>query len=449
MDKEQIQMHEYEKIAFLDEASHDRISALLAEQATDLGQDDKTSYFFVLPDMNLSVASKSGASVIKLKTGQIGRGIGHVELPEVELAGPEQTNNAVELLTELTGYSPELSEQIRHNYLLNEVEIAVKYTETWGFHAELEYIYEGGSDDVIEQSKKDAESRINTVAGMLGITLATDSELITFTEKFEADRIPRGEYSSESVRKLYDSLHKRALLKRMPEQQFLDAETVDWIAQNRPLDLPNEGSKLLLSQEEKDIVANAALPTEWFSNDERALTIHGQLHHFRTAVFAATIARQNGATESQAKTVFVAGLVHDIARTHDKDDPTHAIRSAEWFKENYKEVKDSLGKYMRDVSADEVSAIIEVHDGAMDNASEELIDLKHILRTADALDRYRLPKLSWWIRDEYLKSKPTTEMKTTAFDVVVSSENEMLASRNVKKATQQILRFCEGVVDAT
>ena len=54
------------------------------------------------------------------------------------------------------------------------------------------------------------------------------------------------------------------------------------------------------------------------------------------------------------------------------------------------------------------------------------INVSKYLRAADALDRFRLPKVKWWIDDSYLEIKPTAEMKEFSFNLVVSSEQYRL-----------------------
>jgi hypothetical protein len=49
-----------------------------------------------------------------------------------------------------------------------------------------------------------------------------------------------------------------------------------------------------------------------------------------------------------------------------------------------------------------------------------------LLKTADALDRYRLPKTKWWQGDAFLKLLPSTALKSFAFDLVVESERRYL-----------------------
>lgn len=71
--------------------------------------------------------------------------------------------------------------QKRHNYLYKGVELALKWSEIWGYHLELEIV-------VTDQNQKAAaESKIFAVTKDLGIKIMTDEELKEFTEKAEAD----------------------------------------------------------------------------------------------------------------------------------------------------------------------------------------------------------------------------------------------------------------------
>lgn len=58
-------------------------------------------------------------------------------------------------------------------------------------------------------------------------------------------------------------------------------------------------------------------------------------------------------------------------------------------------------------------------DVADSAASGPLTDL---LKTADALDRYRMPRQRWWPRDEFLRVIPPPWLHRVAFDLVVETE---------------------------
>lgn len=70
--------------------------------------------------------------------------------------------------------------QERHNYLYKGVEIAVKYSEYWEHHVEMEIVV-----DKAENTLK-AEEQIKEEANELGVKLMTDEEIKIFTESVES-----------------------------------------------------------------------------------------------------------------------------------------------------------------------------------------------------------------------------------------------------------------------
>ena len=72
------------------------------------------------------------------------------------------------------------NDQKRHNFLYKGVEIAVKYSIDWGYHAELEIVINDARD------KEIAETQIREVAEELGLRLMTDEEVLQFTSEIEA-----------------------------------------------------------------------------------------------------------------------------------------------------------------------------------------------------------------------------------------------------------------------
>lgn len=73
---------------------------------------------------------------------------------------------------------PEISEQFRINYILpNSIEVALKYTLTWGFHIEVEKLYKADDSEKNEVEKIQAKNDIDNVGSMLGIKYITDEEM--------------------------------------------------------------------------------------------------------------------------------------------------------------------------------------------------------------------------------------------------------------------------------
>jgi adenylate cyclase class IV len=155
------------------------LARFLGKNAKNLGADDKRIWFFVMPDKLLKVTHnitlQSGK--ITLKLTKIGKG-SHFEEIEFPIA-KAAILPAVNLFVKL-GYSYLFEPTIlRHNYLYKGVELALKYSKTWGYHLELEILI--GS----LKEKAKAEKKIISVAKMLGVETMSEKELWGFTQKIE------------------------------------------------------------------------------------------------------------------------------------------------------------------------------------------------------------------------------------------------------------------------
>ncbi|GHJ28567.1 hypothetical protein TPA0910_30000 [Streptomyces hygroscopicus subsp. sporocinereus] len=175
---------EIEMRARFDEEAHDRLFARLQQEATDLGCDDKHIYFYVLPDKLLKVTDNTaaGSAKITLKHSKIGQG---AAFPETEIAiAREDVPAAVQVFNAL-GFESQMHQAFnrRHNYRFRGVEIAVKWSEAWGHHAEFEVLLDDNASDAARQ---EATDRIFAVAKELEVTLMTEQELADFTAAFEA-----------------------------------------------------------------------------------------------------------------------------------------------------------------------------------------------------------------------------------------------------------------------
>lgn len=180
MTKDKNKNIEIELRSIFGKAKHDQIKKYLDKNAKDLGEDDKDVYFFLLPDRITkavnNVSRKSAKIVIKLN--RIGRGTSDFEEIEIPI-NPSDFDKAVKLFSALQFDQIQDSYQKRHNYLLDGVEIALKWTDSWGYHMELEIV-------VDDKSKKDAaEVKIRKVADRLGVRIMTEDELKEFARKID------------------------------------------------------------------------------------------------------------------------------------------------------------------------------------------------------------------------------------------------------------------------
>ncbi|WP_225846374.1 hypothetical protein [Streptomyces sp. HPF1205] len=175
---------EIEMRARFDELAHDRLITRLEREGEDLGRDDKRIYFYVLPDKLLKVTDNiaAGSAKITLKAGKIGQG---AAFPETEIPiAREDVDAAVRIFNHL-GFEGEMHEAFnqRRNFRFRGVEIAVKWSEAWGHHAEFEVLL---ADTSGQAALDEAEARIRAVARELDVTLMSEQELADFTAAFEA-----------------------------------------------------------------------------------------------------------------------------------------------------------------------------------------------------------------------------------------------------------------------
>ncbi|TQF04233.1 CYTH domain-containing protein [Kitasatospora acidiphila] len=175
---------EIEMRARFDKETHDRLLNRLRQDGEDLGDDAKHIYFYVLPEQLLKVtdSTAAGTAKITLKGSKIGQG---AAFPETEFAiAREDVPTAVKVFNAL-GFENAMHEafNFRHNFHYQGVEIALKWSEAWGYHAEFEVLLDDGASDAAHD---DASAQIIEAAAELGVTLMSEQELADFTAAFEA-----------------------------------------------------------------------------------------------------------------------------------------------------------------------------------------------------------------------------------------------------------------------
>ncbi|WP_329581382.1 hypothetical protein OG500_17785 [Kitasatospora sp. NBC_01250] len=175
---------EIEMRARFDKETHVRLMDRLRKGGEDLGDDAKHIYFYVLPEQLLKVTDNTAAGTAKitLKGSKIGRG---AAFPETEFAiAREDVPAAVKVFNAL-GFESAMHEafNFRHNFRFQGVEIALKWSEAWGYHAEFEVLLDDGASGA---ARDEASAQIIDVAAELGVTLMSEQELADFAAAFEA-----------------------------------------------------------------------------------------------------------------------------------------------------------------------------------------------------------------------------------------------------------------------
>jgi hypothetical protein len=215
------------------------------------------------------------------------------------------------------------------------------------------------------------------------------------------------------------SLHKLAEEGNLPLHQNIDPETLEWIKKNKPDDLTNADYSEVANSIDVSKLTQLTPSNIWFTSENKINSLHGIRHLMRVAIYVYYLSKS---IENAVKrnSLLLASLLHDIRRETDKTDEGHAKRGADWYQNKQDEIHTSLN--IKEIDENIVIELIEQHEEMSDKNSS----LLNILKTADALDRYVQPKMKWWINDEYLKLKPTIELKAFAFDLVTRSEEKYL-----------------------
>ena len=168
-----------------------RLKKFLGEHAQNLGDDNKDTYFYVWPDKVIKVVDNktTGKAKIVLKPGRI-HTQSHFHESELTLI-PAEISTAKQFCENLEPEKIMQAYQFRTNYEYKGVEIAVKYTQSFGFHVELEILV----DD--ENKKEEAGERIRLVAEELGIRLLSAEDLQRVVVELEGG-MNYGAYTNEN-----------------------------------------------------------------------------------------------------------------------------------------------------------------------------------------------------------------------------------------------------------
>ena len=180
MKKAAVPQIEIEFRSMFDRKKYDDLKKFLDKNTQDLGEDDKDVYFFIMADKLLKVVdnvSQKNAKLV-LKLSKIGKGS---DFEEIEIPiNQTEVKKAVKMFKALSLTDNIMhSFQKRHNYLYKGVELALKNSDIWKHHLELEIMINN------QKKKAAAEKQIREVATELGVQLMTDQELAEFTKKAE------------------------------------------------------------------------------------------------------------------------------------------------------------------------------------------------------------------------------------------------------------------------
>jgi adenylate cyclase class IV len=173
-------MLEIEKRGFLTEEKYNWLLDYLGENGENLGADDKEVVYYIYPDKLLKVVnniSKRSAK-ISLKMSKIGEGSA---FPETEVFFEQEDFDKIKYIFDTIAKPEKIMDGIqkRKNFKYKDCEIAIKWSEAWGSHFEIEKMVSGHGE------VGSAEKELHGIADELGIKILTDEELREFTKKAE------------------------------------------------------------------------------------------------------------------------------------------------------------------------------------------------------------------------------------------------------------------------
>jgi adenylate cyclase class IV len=182
---------EIEHRSLITEQDFLRLREFLNSNAENLGNDNKDTFFYVWSDKVIKVVEnkETGKAKMVLKPGRLHKQ-SHFHESELTILAAE-VEQAKIFCESLEPEKIMRAYQFRTNYKFKGVELALKYTQSFGFHMELEVMV----DDL--SKKPEAEQQIENVARELDIKLLNDEDLKKLTVELEGG-MNYGEYTNEN-----------------------------------------------------------------------------------------------------------------------------------------------------------------------------------------------------------------------------------------------------------
>lgn len=183
--------------------------------------------------------------------------------------------------------------------------------------------------------------------------------------------------------------------------QIIDAPTLRWLKEKQKFDeISIFDIKKTFKPLNKEIFLKFIPHSNWFINSSRRLSIHGESHALRVMLFSYLICNIKNIRNYEKH--LISASIHDILRASDINDSNHGEGASKWFLEN-----TNLFSNLDDEEIEGISAAIKYHDIDYNLIPKEILlkfgDLIDVLKCADALDRFRLPREDWFPKKELFK----------------------------------------------
>lgn len=164
---------------------------------------------------------------------------------------------------------------------------------------------------------------------------------------------------------------------------------------------------------------------EWFDKNP-LIGIHGLSHTLRVMVYTYILCQQK--KEIRIDPFMIAASIHDLKRTKDEREDEHGLNAAKWFLKN-----KSLFKNINKKEINAIVFAVSNHDvyGEIKLEGKEKIKMFNILKTADALDRFRLKEKNWWPNQKFIPLKLDKEILNFAKNFSIKTEKEISKGKAV------------------
>ena len=226
-------------------------------------------------------------------------------------------------------------------------------------------------------------------------------------------------------------LYQKLLIKPYPKHQYMDEESVDWLKNNLNIKYSNSDVKKIINKLKKFPIDELKINKKFYIK-YNGLGIHGVRHQIRVAIYIWIIIEYYNINIPHEMVIQLlqAALYHDLMRKNDNADIKHGVNSALFIKKEYPDIDSII-----------INAVVN-HDKIIDDYS--IYD--KLLKTADALDRYRLPKEKWWVKKEYLLMDLDEEIFELCKYITYFIEKNTCNLNDCEKIIEELVR-CMKVID--
>lgn len=232
-------------------------------------------------------------------------------------------------------------------------------------------------------------------------------------------------------------LFKLLEMKPYPEHQYMDKLSLTWLYENtKPIPVqPNS----IINNYKKYPFKERVFDLRPFMNKQQYSSIHGVGHSVRVSVYCWFIIQSLDLEKSfsgkEINELLQAGLIHDIGRVNDNTDLEHGKRAELWAR---KKLPGELSGAMLFAIAEHSKPPSNLAN--TDQKSQIALD---VLKSADALDRYRLPKEKWWPNKELIPYDVSHLLELCKY-ITLATEQELLNLSEPSK-TQSLIKYMESI----